>query len=148
MNKIKILVLAILAVLSLGISVFAQTPNRQASQPFEVANGLPVLEINSQKMPTIATHIRQAQATKPSTLTRITNKNEIDRNRENACGNFVRRKGIQCDEYPFASTREGGTGASTMGVPASEQRIQGGTISAFYRKNKLKNGSQFTVKVN
>ena len=41
---------------------------------------------------------------------------------------------LWCDEYPFASTLEGGqaNGSSLMLVPATEQMYQGGMLSAFY----------------
>jgi hypothetical protein len=110
--------------------------------------GVPTLVIDSQKMPTIAAHIRQAQASGyPRTLTRTTDQKRIKNNRKEACGNFTRPPGKECDEYPFASTYEGGVGtgkrASVKAVPGHEQRVQGGTLSAFYRK--LKDGSKFQV---
>jgi hypothetical protein len=148
MNKVKLLILAVLAVLSFGISVFAQIPYGQISQNFQQPRSLPILVIDSTKMPTIATHIRQAQAAGyPSILTRTTIKSQIESNRDAACGSFTRPPGKECDEYPFASTYEGGMGsgkrASVMAVPPHEQRVQGGTLSAFYRK--LKHGSKFRV---
>jgi hypothetical protein len=146
MNKIKVFLIAVLTVFSFAVTVFAKTPHHAVSQPFGVAQGLPVLVIDSSKMPTIAAHIRLAQAQGyPSTLTRLTNEERIKSNRQAACGNFARPAGYECDEYPFASTYEGGQGASVAAAPPHEQRVQGGTISAFYRK--LQDGSQFTVSV-
>jgi Deoxyribonuclease NucA/NucB len=55
--------------------------------------------------------------------------------------------GGTCDEYPFASTAEGGAGASTMGVDAVQNRSQGGYLSGFYERAKLKDGYQFYVYV-
>lgn len=40
--------------------------------------------------------------------------------------------GSSCDEYPFASTYEGGGGATVRRVPLIEQYSQGGTISIAY----------------
>jgi Deoxyribonuclease NucA/NucB len=40
-----------------------------------------------------------------------------------------------CDEYPFASTIEGGSSATTAGVLGEENSKQGGLYSAFLRKN-------------
>ncbi len=95
-------------------------------------------------MPNIADHIQDAQSRGyPSILTRTTDRDRIRRNRREACGNF---KGPDsCDEYPFASTYEGGRGASVRGVPVSEQFIQGGVISAFYNLNGIPDGGQFRV---
>jgi hypothetical protein len=51
------------------------------------------------------------------------------------------------DEYPFASTYEGGSGAQVLGVPLAEQRIQGGSLSRFYQQNNIGDGDQFLVRV-
>jgi hypothetical protein len=40
-----------------------------------------------------------------------------------------------CDEYPFASSLEGGAGAIVRGVPIQENRVQGGELSSFLRAN-------------
>ncbi len=49
--------------------------------------------------------------------------------------------GKSCDEYPFASSRQGGRRnsprVSLMPVPVLEQRRQGGLLSAFYRVCKI-----------
>ena len=44
------------------------------------------------------------------------------------------KAGNSLDEYPFASSKQGGAGANVKSVPASEQNIQGGTMSSFYKK--------------
>ncbi|KAL3420326.1 hypothetical protein PVAG01_08825 [Phlyctema vagabunda] len=42
--------------------------------------------------------------------------------------------GLQCDEYPFASTADGANGDRlNRCVPAQQNRMQGGTINGFYR---------------
>lgn len=41
------------------------------------------------------------------------------------------------DEYPFASTQQGGIGATVMLVPKVEQDAQGGTLNAFYASQLL-----------
>ncbi|WP_189544046.1 NucA/NucB deoxyribonuclease domain-containing protein [Streptomyces gelaticus] len=53
-----------------------------------------------------------------------------------------------CDEYPFASTQEGGIGAQTMAVPfRPEQIIQRNDLGSFYRANKMGKGDPFLVTV-
>lgn len=47
------------------------------------------------------------------------------------------------DEFPYASTEEGGAGSSVACVPKSEQAIQGGQLRAVYRN--MKAGDQFLV---
>ena len=49
------------------------------------------------------------------------------------------------DEYPFASTYEGGKGAFVADVPQSEQNIQGGVLAQFYRIYGIQDGDQFKV---
>jgi RHS repeat-associated protein len=51
--------------------------------------------------------------------------------------------GTERDEYPYASTFEGGENALVDYVPAKEQRIQGGTLSALYKT--LSQGDAFLV---
>lgn len=51
--------------------------------------------------------------------------------------------GTERDEYPYASTFEGGTGAVVADVPAKEQRIQGGQLGALY--STMEQGEAFLV---
>ena len=44
----------------------------------------------------------------------------------------VNAHGRSCDEYPFASTTQGGSSATVAKVPLPSQWVQGGIISAFY----------------
>ncbi len=44
----------------------------------------------------------------------------------------TRANGLSCDEYPFASTVEGGFNTQIMLVPARENSRQGGILSGFY----------------
>jgi Deoxyribonuclease NucA/NucB len=52
-----------------------------------------------------------------------------------------------CDEYPFASTDEGGAGASIANVPVAEQHTQGGLMSGFYSSQRMLDGDSFHVAV-
>ena len=52
-------------------------------------------------------------------------------------------EGLQRDEYPYASTREGGTGAEVTYVPSKENSSQGGSLGALYKT--LKSGDGFLV---
>jgi hypothetical protein len=121
---------------------------------------LPRTDLNAQTLPTVtffratlpltADHIADAQARGyPSVLSRTTDQRRIDRNRREACRGFVPQPPIRvsCDEYPFASTYEGGAGASIRGVPLLEQWIQGGILSTFYRINSVLDRGQFRVRV-
>jgi RHS repeat-associated protein len=111
---------------------------------YEYGTTHPVLHVSSQKYPTIGPHIKDAQKAgrQPSILTRTTNRALIDRNRDAAT------RGVSgLDEYPFASTYEGGAGASVKPVPWSEHRHQGLDISNFYRKFNINDGDRFKVVV-
>jgi Deoxyribonuclease NucA/NucB len=140
----KSVIMAFLAGLLLTLSaliVQAQTP--------------PTVTFSRARVPNIAAHISQAQASgKPSTLTYLgPNSPTQTTNRQAACGSFKASAAdtaagrTSCDEYPFASTSEGGAGASTAAVPVSEQNSQGGTLSSFYTANGLTAGSKFRVAV-
>ena len=106
---------------------------------------LPVFVVHTKRTPAIAAHIRAAQAAgKPAILHRVL-PTSPDR-RPGACRGW--RGPGSCDEYPFASTIEGGPGkASIAGVPLWEQRRQGGDQLAFYRRHRIGNGDAFVVVV-
>ncbi|MBV9892622.1 MAG: hypothetical protein JO020_00460 [Chloroflexi bacterium] len=116
--------------------------------------GLPVLLIDSNRMPQKALHIELAQMALgyPDVLTRDNDQLRISQRRQSVCkpGQYAP---LSCDEYPFASTEEGGSAmlsslgrdASTFAIPLAEQRIEGGTISSFYRINHIQSGQKFRV---
>ncbi|KAK0547480.1 hypothetical protein OC846_004842 [Tilletia horrida] len=69
---------------------------------------------------------------------------------QNACKSPNRCSGNptdsnSCDEYPYASSAEGGAGAVTRCVPSHENSVQGGTLSSFYTNNGIKDGAQYNV---
>lgn len=53
--------------------------------------------------------------------------------------------GYSLDEYPYASTLEGGAGSRVMAVPIREQFRQGGQLNAFYSTNRMTAGQKFLV---
>ncbi|THH18777.1 hypothetical protein EW146_g2260 [Bondarzewia mesenterica] len=80
--------------------------------------------------------------------------------KKNACGssnpNYCSAKkgftaGYSCDEFPFASTKEGQTitNVATRCVPKGQNSSQGGTISGFYKNGqgtgRLADGTTFTI---
>ncbi|WP_457033714.1 NucA/NucB deoxyribonuclease domain-containing protein [Kitasatospora sp. P5_F3] len=63
------------------------------------------------------------------------------------CGSSWDESQGSCDEYPFASTMQGGVGSQTMGAPFPEQIIQRDDLNRFYRKHgfyKIKGPSTST----
>jgi hypothetical protein len=107
-------------------------------------SAVPAVVFDKAQFPNIAPHIANAQKSgKPKRLRRLTDRSKIRRNRREACGKF---KGPDtCDEYPFASSYEGGAGALVTSVPRSEQNSQGGTLSSFYQKHGLGDKDAFDV---
>ncbi len=84
--------------------------------------------------PTIGRHIDAAQNAGYPMLLNYIGPNLNDFNRRQVCTKKVKESlsPLSCDEYPFASTIQGGTGASVTGVPDWEQDIQGGYNLKFY----------------
>ncbi|TRL35295.1 NucA/NucB deoxyribonuclease domain-containing protein [Rhizobium straminoryzae] len=108
-------------------------------------------------LPCITYNIATAQqAGRPAQLTRTTNPQTINQNRQASCGGAYAQTVAQlnqqlggvvmsCDEYAFASTTQGGAGSQSMIVPLIENNIQGGQLSGFYNSNNIGNGGNFTV---
>ena len=102
----------------------------------KVNNDIPTLEVKRSDMPNIASNIDYAILKgAPSQLNRVTSRSQIRKNRRAALrGQTSAGSGKSLDEYPFASTEQGGNGAFVRSVPAKEQSIQGGKMSQFYKK--------------
>ncbi|PQL89452.1 hypothetical protein C4S77_12480 [Apibacter adventoris] len=49
------------------------------------------------------------------------------------------------DEYPYASTKEGGKEAAVNSVPASENMLHGGYLGSLVVTNKMKTGDKFNI---
>jgi hypothetical protein len=106
----------------------------------------PVFVVYRDRTPAIADHIRDAQAAgHPSVLTRASGAERARNRRASGCTRW--RGPDSCDEYPFASSQQGGRGASLRGVPPEEQHRQGGDLIAFYTKHRIRVGDPFVVVV-
>ncbi len=134
-------------VVALSLICLSQINQRLLAQPVNV----PVFVVNPQEYPNIAEHTKYAQETKgkPSILTRLKDEKRSDDNRDEACKDFPKenRQEINCDEYPPASTYEGGAGASTWPVPAQENKSHGSKLGGFYRQYQLEDGDKFKIVV-
>jgi len=101
---------------------------------------IPILFSQVQQTPGIADHILQSQFSGRPRLLRRTSIPIINAgNRAIAyskCALGIDKispdLGSSCDEYPFASTIEGGGYATVRNVSLTEQFVQGGEISSFY----------------
>ena len=70
--------------------------------------------------------------------------NRRERRRESLRGYSV-RPGFNRDEFPYATTQEGGKGAAVNYVPSPETKSHGGSLGSFIKENKLKSGDKFLV---
>ena len=107
----------------------------------------PTLKLSSASMPKITAFIQRVMLLHPMPLHKGLGQEMADLNRKDALKDFRRLSKWSRDEYPFASTLEGGESASREYVPIEEQWIQGGVIGAFYSANKMKPGDCFFVQI-
>ncbi|WP_210429395.1 RHS repeat-associated core domain-containing protein [Paenibacillus dendritiformis] len=56
-------------------------------------------------------------------------------------------KGYDYDEFPYASTKQGGAGSHVEPVPSAENQAAGRDLGQFYRKHGLKENDYFDVKI-
>jgi hypothetical protein len=109
------------------------------------AKGIAELRISASKYPQLAENITNAQkAGHPSVLT---HGGSSAANRAGALDSVPNIKGLSRDEYPFASSMQGGQGSWVGHVPASQQNAQGALIKNFLQQNGIKPGDQYRVVV-
>ncbi len=134
-----------------------------------------LLTYSQAKTPNLVRHVTLAQSsglpgkTFEAPLKRSTNPVVNVKNRSLSCGDAPSIAGKSCDEYPFATTRNGlfnnggtrrtftdcdlpniasGTGAKGVSVcmiPEGEQNVQGGTNTQFYRAERMLDQDPFRV---
>ena len=61
--------------------------------------------------------------------------------------NGAPQKGHDYDEYPYASTEQGGRGAHIEEVPSAENQAAGRDLGNFYRENDIKTGDTFDIEL-
>jgi RHS repeat-associated protein len=102
------------------------------------------------RMPTVGAHMLIAQYLlgKPMLLSRVGSEDRRS-NYDDACGSVPgpRPAGMQCDEYPFASTLQGGAGASMMYVDAGDNSRQGSDLRTCYSRENIGIGDWFAAVV-
>lgn len=109
---------------------------------------LKVVIIDAAKMSFIARNIKLAWVDgKPALLHRESTGARSKRGK--VCGSFKKTypRG-SCDEFAFASSREGGAGSRAEEVHEDEQDCQGGTISWAYRNLPINEGDEYLVVIN
>lgn len=128
---------------SAGADVYKCTPAQGLAD--QQCDDLKFVVIDAAKMPFIARNISTAwQAGHPGVLTKDRAAEAVNR-RKVCLPSFPRKHGGQCDEFPFASTRQGGEGAQEQEVPARENQCQGGTLSRRYVAAGIGDGDDFLV---
>jgi len=106
---------------------------------------LPVLRISAREYPQLAENILHAQkAGHPSILT---HGGAARANRAAALEGVPNIRPLSRDEYPFASSVEGGAGSWVGHIPPAQQRAQGGLITEFLRRHNIQPGDQYIVVV-
>lgn len=121
---------------------------------------IPIQVYGSSNLPEHQSHIFDSMIGKGSngrpTPAILTKGEPIDNNarnflrRKSACGNLP-RNGLACDEYPYATTLQGGKDNFDLGlvsarlVNGSESRMQAGFNTAFYGNSPVNIGDNFLV---
>lgn len=57
------------------------------------------------------------------------------------------RNGYDYDEFPYASTEQGGQGAHVEEVLSGENQAAGRKLGVFYREKGVKHGDKFNIKI-
>ena len=78
-------------------------------------------------------------------LTYDSNPNNRRERRQESLRGYSVQPGFDRDEFPYATTKEGGKGAAVNYVPSPENRSHGANLGSFIRVNKLKSGDKFLV---
>jgi uncharacterized Zn-binding protein involved in type VI secretion len=125
-------------------------PNAATMQGTGHGPGVPVVTFDAADFPEKVAHIRAAlNGKKSKTLTRQTGRSKIRKNRRAAIGKRGKAPaGTSWDEFPFASSQQGGSKAKVTNIDTAEQSKQGGKLSSFYQNNGvMKDGAPFKVQI-
>jgi hypothetical protein len=107
---------------------------------------VPVLRYPGKSLPqtadNMARYMRDKGLDEKSTFIRADAKTRAANYRANR---KLYKGGPSMEEFPFASTKQGGPGAYLAQVPIVEQRAQGRLLANFYRVNDVKPGDPFGI---
>lgn len=121
--------------------IFRRTFGNNSSLPIKI------VPMPKSFIPEVATHVEDAQTMfgKPMILTRVAS-HIAKVNRRSAVGTRGRApSGRSWDEYPFASSAQGGALSSVRDVPSGENFLQGGIIAGAYLLEKINIGDSYFV---
>lgn len=112
----------------------------------EAAKDLAAAYIDPSRYPAVAGHVREAIGKgHPDILTH--DPKNARKNRRDSLRGIPTAPKMQRDEYPFASTKEGGKGASVKSVPEADNMGCGSAVMHQCRKQGVKPGDQYRVVV-
>lgn len=138
-------VTSLAAIGGFGFVVKIAKEAKAASEAARAAEELPQLEISASKYRDLTENILHAQkAGHPQVLTAG---GDIAANRAAALEGVPKISGLTRDEYPFASSMEGGKGAWVGHIPGSQQNAQGALIKNLTKANKITPGMKYKVVV-
>jgi len=127
----------------LSIGEFTTAIGYDASDSLLAARGIPEVRFSAGRYPELAENITHAQrAGHPSVLTHGGNSAA---NRAAALDGVPNIRPLSRDEYPFASSLQGGAGSWVGHVPVSQQNAQGAILKNFFKQNNIKPGDQYRV---
>ncbi|PWK83222.1 deoxyribonuclease NucA/NucB [Lentzea atacamensis] len=119
------------------------TPQKSLEE--KACEDLKFVILDAAKMPFITRNVSTAwKAGHPGVLTKDSTR-QADNRKKVCLPSFPRPYGGQCDEYPFASSRQGGAGSQEQEVPARENQCQGGTLSTKYAAARIVDGDDYLV---
>ena len=122
----------------------------------ETGNGSknPVFEVSKKEYPNHATMLENAQKKGHSLTdlergsgTRAAKKNRYESQKEIRKVNGGPPTGYDYDEFPYASTIQGGAGAHVEPVLSIENQAVGRDLGAFYRNSNINQGDKYDVKI-
>jgi hypothetical protein len=130
--------------------------NRTTGCIFTAATGAFFLSVSDPAVNETAAHILSAQETLAghpgwfghgNPLTYLADRQRQQANRRAVCGNFQHLPGGSCDEYPFASTHQGGNPATTSveDVVLDDNTTAGGRLGNSIQVDRLLDGERFWV---
>lgn len=104
--------------------------------------------IPEKKWPNIyQNHVKGIAKGNPSVLTYDSNKQNAQKRRNAAmkANKVPASSEYDRDEYPYATTKEGGANASVAKVPSNENRSHGAYLGALIKSNDMKTGDNFNI---
>ena len=120
----------------------------------EGKNAKPVFEVSKDKYPNHARVIENAEKKGLPTkdLERGAGTKAAQRNRRRAQADIRKKNGPppkdhDYDEFPYASSKQGGKGSHVEPVKSTENQAAGRDLGKFYRENGIKKGDKYDVKV-